>query len=330
MLYWALFPLFLGQDIVALRARKERYAAVVASMFPMSLVARGAGAMPLVSYVLEPFAFFHDPDMIAGYPLIKRQLLRALALVYKPLDVAGIRASTEILTINAGTADWVQRIYGRASQPTLLGVDTELFTPRTSRFAARYAGKKVIIHSTDFTPLKRTLATLDAVADIRAEVPAVQLLITCSQDLPSEMARLQAEIDSRGVREHVEILGHVEHADLPHYYALADVSLYTGVGRGASAASLFVLECMAAGTPGVRTNFTNDEVQNGISGFLVPPDDRAAVRDALVAILTNDELRARFAAAARRHVVERYSWDQVAARFVDSLAPLVSSAVRSG
>jgi glycosyltransferase involved in cell wall biosynthesis len=321
MLYWAAFPLQLAEDVRRVRALKAEYTAFAASMFPMSSVALLAGARPLTTYIMEPFAFFHDEEMIAGFPLKKRILLKALSASYKWLDVWGVRASDRLLTINAGVADWVRTIYGREAGTSLLGVDAALFSPERTRFSQRWPGRRVIIHSTDFTPLKRTNAAIDAVAALRGEVPSVLLVITCSHDDSARISALKAELARRGLAEHVEVLGRVSHEDLPHYYARADISLYTGVGKGASAASLFVLECMACETPGVRTHFTQDEIQHEVSGFLYDPSDEAALHRELKRLLSDDALRARFGEAARKRVVESYSWEGVAARILAGLLP---------
>jgi glycosyltransferase involved in cell wall biosynthesis len=331
MFYWATFPLHLAEDVRRVRALKAGYTSFAASMFPMSPVALLAGARPLTTYVMEPFAFFHDEEMIAGFPAGKRLLLKALATSYKWLDVWSVKASDRVLTINAGVADWVRAIYGREADTSLLGVDTALFSPERTRFAERWPGRRVIIHSTDFTPLKRTGAAIDAVAALRAELPSVLLVITCSHDDTAKINALKAELARRGLSDHVEVLGRVSHDDLPHYYARADASLYTGVGKGASAASLFVLESMACATPGVRTHFTQDEVQHEVSGFLYDPNDEAALRGYLKRLLSDDALRARFGEAARQRVVESYSWDEVAERFLarlqaDAARPAVGAA----
>jgi glycosyltransferase involved in cell wall biosynthesis len=321
MLYWSSFPVQFANDVRRVRALRSRYTAFLASMFPMSAVAALAGARPLTTYVMEPFAFFHDEEMIAGFPQGKRQLLQILAKTLSWLDVWGVRASDQLLTINAGTANWVERIYARDAATTLLGVDTATFSPRPSRFADRWQDRRIVIHSTDLTPLKRTDAAIEAIAALRAELPSILLLITCSHDDGKSIGALRDSIRARGLSEHVEVLGRVSHDDLPHYYRRADVSLYTGVGKGASAASLFVLECMACGTPGVRTNFTEDEIAHGVSGYLYDPDDTAALCRYLRALLTDDALRARFGAAARERVITTYSWDRVAQRFCTALLP---------
>ncbi len=329
MLYWSLLPLYLRRDIRRVTELKGRYSAFVTSMFPMNYVAWKAGAHPQLNHVFEPFAFFHDEDMIRDFPFLKRPLLRLLAASYKRLDVQGVRASAAVTTLNEGKARWIRKIYGREPELTFLGVDTEPFSPKSNGLRSRYAGRKVVIHSTDFTPLKRTPEAVDAIDRIRHAVPAVKLLITCSFADPRGVKMLEREIRARRLGDHVEFVGFVPHDQLPDYYSLADVFLYTGIGRGAGATSLFVLECMACGTPGVRTNFTGDEIEHGVSGFLYDPDDRRSLDRHLLELLRQDALRERFGQAARRRVVERYSWDATAERLRKTLLSLGGTSARS-
>lgn len=326
MLYWSLFPFYLRRDIRRVAALKDRYSVFVSSMFPMNYVAWRAGAEPHLNHVFEPFAFFHDEDMIRGFPPLKRPLLRFLAASCKRLDVRGVRAATAVTTLNEGKARWIREVYGREPGLTFYGVDTEIFSPKTNGLRSRYTGRKVAIHSTDFTALKRTSEAVDAIDRIRGAVPSVKLLITCSFADPRGVKTLERHIRARRLEGHVEFVGFVPHDELPHYYSLADVFLYTGIGRGASATSLFVLECMACGTPGIRTNSTHDEVEHGVNGFLYEPDDRSSLDRYLVELLTQDALRERFGQAARRRVIEEYRWDTIAERVRRTLLSLGGAA----
>jgi glycosyltransferase involved in cell wall biosynthesis len=298
-------------------------------MFPMNHLASTCRVAPHLAYVMEPFAFFHDVDMIAGFPPIRRILLSLLASSYRHLDVRGVRDADAVMTINDGTVAWVRTVYDRESTTSLLGVDSTMFAPRDDAtmgaLRARYAGRRLVIHSTDFTPLKRTGAAIDAIASIRRDVPTVTLLVTSSVEDAAALAALRRRVTERGLTDHVEFLGHLAHETLPYYYALADVSLYTGIGRGASAASLFVLECMACGTPGVRTRFTEEEVEHGVSGFLFDPDDTEGLRRHLTRVLTDDGLRAAFSRAARARILGRFTWAAVADRLVHGIATVESS-----
>ena len=66
------------------------------------------------------------------------------------------------------------------------------------------------------------------------------------------------------------------------------------------------LEAMASGRPivGSRIGGIIDQVVDGETGFLVPPGDVAALRQAMARLMADPELRARMGEAAKRKVVE--------------------------
>ncbi len=68
---------------------------------------------------------------------------------------------------------------------------------------------------------------------------------------------------------------------------------------------------MAHGRPVVATAVGGlvDAVEDGVTGSLVPPRDRAALRAAIEGLLADEELRRRLGAAARRgRARARFSW----------------------
>jgi len=73
-----------------------------------------------------------------------------------------------------------------------------------------------------------------------------------------------------------------------------------------------LLEAMAHARPVVATPCagTRDLLVDGVNGLLVPPDDPAALRAALVRLQRDADLRHRLGQEARR-TAERFSWEQV-------------------
>ena len=76
---------------------------------------------------------------------------------------------------------------------------------------------------------------------------------------------------------------------------------------------LTLLESMAVGTPVICTRVGGmpEYVVDGVTGFVVPPNDPAAIRDRLVRLLDDTALASRMGDAGRRHV-EAFSWGAVA------------------
>jgi glycosyltransferase involved in cell wall biosynthesis len=76
---------------------------------------------------------------------------------------------------------------------------------------------------------------------------------------------------------------------------------------------LTLLESMAVGTPVICTRVGGmpEYVADGVTGFIVPPNDPAAIRERLLRLLDDAALIAQMGEAGRRHV-EGYSWSAVA------------------
>jgi len=77
-----------------------------------------------------------------------------------------------------------------------------------------------------------------------------------------------------------------------------------------------LLEGMACGIPAVCTQVASmpEVVVDGLTGFIVPPNDPRALGDRLTWLRAHPDRAARMGAAARRHVLERFTWPAVVGR----------------
>jgi L-malate glycosyltransferase len=163
-------------------------------------------------------------------------------------------------------------------------------------------------------PLVITPARLDAQKGHRtlfeaiAEVPEATFALAGEGPERESLEALAAEL---GIAGRVRFLGRRE--DVPQLLAAADVfalpSLYEG-------SSLAVLEAMAAGAPVVSSAIggTDELIEDGRSGLLVPPGDAEALAAALRRVLGDAELRESLAAGARERVEAGLTREQMAAR----------------
>lgn len=115
----------------------------------------------------------------------------------------------------------------------------------------------------------------------------------------------------------VTFTGGVPYDEVAQQYERADVfvlpSLLEAFGMPAA-------EAMAAGLPVVasRSGGIVEIVADGETGLLVPPDDAAALAEALLALLRDPERRIRMGAAGRVRARDRFSWDRIAGETEDA------------
>ena len=181
-------------------------------------------------------------------------------------------------------------------------VDVTHFTP-----AQRPpAGGPVLLLGGDQTQAYRLELALRTLGAVRSAHPDAKLLVTGR--LVSPLAPLA---DALGLREHVHVLGEYTQRDAPVIFRRAHLLLHTKVN---DPCPTLVLEAMATGLPVVHpASGGTPELVGDEGGVGVPHDDSferddppspEAMAEAVERVLAD---LARFSAAARSRVVERFS-----------------------
>ena len=136
--------------------------------------------------------------------------------------------------------------------------------------------------------------------------PQTKLLIAGDGPLGEE---LEAAIGDLGLQSDVALLG--LRNDVRDLLQASDAYVMSSAWEGLPIA---LLEAAASSLPIVATAVGGNAevVLDGISGFIIPPRDPAALASAMVAIMSLDETRrAELGAAGRSHVTKRYGLDDV-------------------
>lgn len=125
----------------------------------------------------------------------------------------------------------------------------------------------------------------------------------------SELARQE------GLEDAVDFTGALPEASMPTWFAGLDFYVHATDGEGFSNALLGAaatgLPIVASDVPGVQEVFTD-----GRDALLVPPRDPVALADAVQRLRSEPALAAALGAAARGLVVESYSADRMADRYL--------------
>jgi glycosyltransferase involved in cell wall biosynthesis len=153
--------------------------------------------------------------------------------------------------------------------------------------------------------------------DVLARVPDARLLAV-GKGLFGEEELLQQLSDSEGTSESLEYLGWLEGDELRQQQQGAQVALFpyndTLINRAKCSAKL--IELMASGLPVVATDVGENShyIEHGVSGWLVPPDDKEAFVNAVALLLKDLQLRTRLGKGARQRILDEFKWSNLAER----------------
>jgi len=157
----------------------------------------------------------------------------------------------------------------------------------------------LLVHVSNFRPLKRVDDTLRVLATVRRTVPAVLVLVGDGPERP----RAEALARELGLSDAVRFLG--VQLDVRDVLQQADVFLLPSETEGFGLAAL---EALACGVPvvGSRVGGLPEVVADGETGLLCPPGDVPGMAAAVLRLLADPELQQRLARAARASV--EHTW----------------------
>ena len=180
--------------------------------------------------------------------------------------------------------------------------------PRDEALARRWniAGKRVLLSLGPLVARKNPALLIETFAEIRrAAGDDVSLVWIGSGPLRAE---LEALVKKLGLDGSVVFTGYLPEADKVPMLNLADVFVFASLLEGFPLAPQ---EAMSCGKPVVafRAASLGEMIEDGATGFLVEPHDRAAFADRVVRLLREPAMRARFGAAAAERVDRNFRWD---------------------
>jgi D-inositol-3-phosphate glycosyltransferase len=126
-----------------------------------------------------------------------------------------------------------------------------------------------------------------------------------------EIGRLMEIAKEEGVSERVLFTGSRSRQKLKTYYSAADVFVTT---PWYEPFGITPVEAMACGTPVIGSDVGGIKfsIGHGETGLLIPPQDPAALEQALAMILDNEELRLRYGKRSIERVNRLFRWDMMA------------------
>ncbi len=222
---------------------------------------------------------------------------------YLPATRYGIRKSDGVTAVSNDLAAQTRALCMACDIEVIYNfVDTERYRPRPcEETRAHFAqeGEKVLLHVSNFRPVKRPDVVVKIFAQVAAAMPSRLWLVG---DGP-ELAGAEALARELGVGDRVHALG--QRRAIEQILPCADLFLLPSAQESFGLAAL---EAMACGVPPVASNVGGlpEVVEDGISGILGDPDHADLLASRAIELLQDQKAYRAMAAAARLRAVEHF------------------------
>lgn len=242
----------------------------------------------------------HHSDVVR-----QKRLLR----FYGPLLHRVLRAADRIIATSPRyieTSSWLRPVREKCVVVPL-GVDVTRFMPPPQP----HAGPLTLL----FVGRLRYYKGLDTLLQALTYVPEARLTVVGEGPMRKTWKELSQTL---GLAGRVTFVGQVDDADLPGYYQRADLFVLPANAR-AEAFGTVLLEAMASGLPSITTEVgtgTSWIVQDGVTGFVVPPKDPSVLAEAIQR-MKDVSLRRRMGIAAYERLRESFTQQQMIARVME-------------
>jgi glycosyltransferase-like protein len=227
-----------------------------------------------------------------------------------------------ILVVSERWREILAEEYGTSAEVVYNGVDVARFRSANRGLAvalrqrAGASGRPLILAVGGIEPRKGSDTLMAAIAALRRSGRRPVLAVVGGhsfQDYREYRDRVLSSLPGLGLRleDDVVLLGTVPDAELPGWYAAADVLAFPSTKEGWG---LAVLEAMSAGLPVVASDLPvfREYLRPGRDALMVPVDDAAALAAALGTVLDDAALADRLRTAGWK-VCARFTWARCAA-----------------
>ena len=224
---------------------------------------------------------------------------------YLPITRFSIQQSDGVTAISDYLKERTETVFGVRNTirviPNFVNCDNYRRNPHpAARAAWAPAGEKLLVHLSNFRPVKRVLDVVRVFAAVYRELPARLLMIGDGPDRgPAEL--LAREL---GVADHTLFLG--KQNNIAELLAVSDLMLLPSEHE---AFGLAALEAMACGVPTVaaRTGGIPELITDGVDGLLAPVGDVATMASQAVSLLGDPARYTEMSAVARRTAETRFA-----------------------
>ena len=200
-------------------------------------------------------------------------------------------------------------------------VDTRIYRPGlepSHRATLAPDGEKIVMHISNFRPVKRVEDVVEIFARVLGEVSSRLVLVGDGPDLP----RARLKVEELGIRDRVMFLG--EYTPVQELLSCSDLFLLPSQSESFGLAAL---EAMACGSPVVasRVGGLPEVIVDGETGYLCEVGDIDQMAAASTRVLSDDKHRKGLSDAGRAFAVKHFSSESIVPQYEEYYRRILES-----
>lgn len=280
--------------------------------------------------------FFESSDLWAGL-ITKTMSTAKLIWSRRDMGILRTRKHSAAYRLLAGMPDAVfavseqvrqhcievDRIDPRRVQTIYNGLDVAGWDMRSSMDAHQRQTNHVVIATVgNVRRVKGHDLFIHAAATVVRQFPEVSFTIAGEVLEPDYFAELQNLIRDSKLTNHLRFVGNI--ADMRKHLSDADIFVLPSRSEGFSNA---IVEAMAASLPIIATNVGGnaEAVEDGVNGFLVPPEDPASISAAILRLLANPSQAKKLGAKGKELALAKFTTEAMMSRIIRAYAKLMGT-----
>ncbi|SHI15939.1 N-acetyl-alpha-D-glucosaminyl L-malate synthase BshA [Ferrimonas marina] len=222
------------------------------------------------------------------------------------LNLHSMNQSTRLTTVSHYQRDYVLEHFPLERPLEVIHnfIDLEVFSPAHASLTLRRElaadDEKIVMHVSNFRPIKNSDAVLSAFYQLTARVKARLVLLGTGPDI--DMIKMRCR--DLNLLEQVTFLGDVTHVE--QYLPVADCVIQPSYRESFG---MVLLEAMACAVPTVSSNVDGitEVVEHGVTGFVADTDDVQALAAYMETLLSCDATARAMGQAGRERAARLFS-----------------------
>lgn len=269
--------------------------------------------IPCIWYCHEPSAFVHNLGVILGL----KGAIKYAALLSNPLfqwlDRKLVGYADKILVNSYYTAGTVKKIYHRQATVVYPGVDAPKYKPMQRK-------EDFIFTIGRLSKFKKVDLIIKALASLKQKGNGLRLIVGGDGEEKTNLMNLAHKLK---LSQQVQFVGRLSDEEVCAYLAKAQFVVFPTTNEPFG---IVPLESMACGTPVIVSNSggPKETVIEGETGLTFEADNQADLANKILTLWENTDLTRQMSLAARKHVEERFSWDNT----IDTLYQLFTQQIQ--